>query len=65
MLKIIIILIAVFIVIYLLFFKSKSRAVDGAELMVECGKCGIFVSEKEALMKEGKYFCRECFRRKK
>ncbi|MDR2080954.1 MAG: hypothetical protein LBP54_03585 [Campylobacteraceae bacterium] len=63
MVKIIILLIAV-IAVYLLFFKPKNRMVESAELMVECSKCKTFVSAKEALMKDGRYFCRECLRRK-
>ena len=31
------------------------------EIMVECAKCGTFVSSKEALIKDGQYFCsKEC-----
>jgi uncharacterized protein len=64
MLKIVILLIAV-TVIFSLFFKRKNRSLDGTELMIECSKCGTFISEKEALMKDGRYFCRECLGRKK
>jgi uncharacterized protein len=64
MLKFIILLIVI-IAIYVLFFKPKRRKVESAEIMAECCKCGTFVSEKEALIKEGRCFCRECLRRKK
>lgn len=31
------------------------------DIMVECAKCGTFVSSKEALIKDGQYFCsKEC-----
>jgi len=69
--KLLVFVVVVFIV-YTLFFKTnrgtveqpkrkkKSRKIDG-ETMVECTKCSVFVSEKEALIKDGKFFCsREC-----
>jgi len=38
--------------------KSDKKQED---IMVECAKCGTFVSSKEALIKDGQYFCsKEC-----
>ncbi len=36
--------------------KKKSQKED-SEIMVECEKCGIFISSKEAIIKDGKYYC--------
>ncbi|WP_199770156.1 PP0621 family protein [Helicobacter mesocricetorum] len=31
------------------------------EIMIECEKCGIYVSNKEAIIQDGKYYCsKEC-----
>ncbi len=63
--------IVVFIV-YTLFFKAsrgkveqpkrkeKKKKVDG-DTMIECAKCSVFISETEAIIKDGKFFCsKEC-----
>jgi len=56
-------------VIYLLFFKNKgitstttkSFKKDDSDTMVECSKCSTFVSAKEAIVKDGKFYCsKEC-----
>jgi len=56
-------------VIYLLFFKNKgitstkgkSLKKDDSDTMVECSKCSTFVSAKEAIVKDGKFYCsKEC-----
>jgi uncharacterized protein len=36
---------------------KKKRDKKLEEIMVECAKCGTFVSPKEALIKDGSYFC--------
>jgi len=62
MLKILFI-IAVFVVIYFLFFKKPKPKVKNKELedMVECESCGVFISVEEAIEKNGKYYCsKEC-----
>ena len=67
--KLLVFAVVVFIV-YTLFFKTsrgkveqpkkKNRKNDG-ETMVECTKCSVFVSEKEAIIKDGKFYCsKEC-----
>ncbi len=40
--------------------KKKEEKIE-SETMVECQKCGIFISSKEAIIKDGKYYCsKEC-----
>lgn len=60
--------------IYYLFFRKPSKAADNSgaangkkedkkldDVMVECAKCGTFVSSKEAIIKDGRYYCsKEC-----
>ena len=72
--KLLIFALIVFIV-YTLFFKTsrgdvqyknktKSRKRDNkndSDTMVECAKCSVFVSEKDAIIKDGKFYCsKEC-----
>jgi uncharacterized protein len=63
-------LIIILVLIYLFFFKvsrgdkspkkSNNPKLQG-ETMVECPACGTFVSNKEAIIKNGQFFCsREC-----
>jgi uncharacterized protein len=41
---------------------KKEREEDGDE-MVECKKCGTYISLNEALIRDGQYFCSdECLR---
>lgn len=56
--------------IYFLFFRGrkvtqktneKNENKKRGEIMVECDKCSTFISQKEAIIKDGKYFCsKEC-----
>ncbi|WP_198306257.1 PP0621 family protein [Arcobacter vandammei] len=59
-------------IIYLIFFKNKR--VDGtkkndkliSDEMVECPACGTFVSQSEAIVSSGKFFCsKDCLNKKK
>lgn len=65
MLKILL-LAGVLIGAYFLFFKKKSLKPPSSdnsqeEAMIPCAKCDTYVQVKEALMRDGKYFCcREC-----
>jgi len=36
---------------------SKKEDKKLEDIMVECAKCGTFVSNKEAIIKDGRYFC--------
>lgn len=63
----VLLLIAILIAIYLIFFKKRTekpakpkkprseRAKE--EVMVDCAKCGTFVSNKEAIIKNGSFYC--------
>lgn len=67
--------IGVIAAVYILFFKkaapvtgkkseSASKPTDD-DTMVPCETCGVFVSIKEAFMKDGKYYCsKTCMERK-
>jgi len=55
--------------VYFFFFKKtnvlnqnkKKDIKKDSETMVECQKCGTFISANEALISNGKYFCsKEC-----
>lgn len=52
--------------IYFFFFKKKalkppSNDNSQEEAMIPCAQCGTYVQVKEALMRDGKYYCsREC-----
>ena len=57
----ILLLAAVVGAIYYFFIKKKPSIPKDSETMVECEKCGTFVSNKEAIIKDGKYYCsKEC-----
>jgi len=59
-------LIGVLTAVYFLFFKKKSissspKKDSQEDAMIPCAECGTYVQLKEALMKDGKYFCsKEC-----
>ncbi len=67
MIKYIIVAIIIYIV-YLFLFKAKRGDVQqkedkkrSSQTMVECKKCSVFVSNDEAYIKDGKYYCsHEC-----
>lgn len=63
------IFVLVLAIIYFIFFKKKSVESGGSstkdtiddQTMVECSKCGTYVSTKESIMKDGKHYCsKEC-----
>ena len=54
--------------IYIMFFKrsntaetvskkKKKKAAPKGDIMMECEKCETFVSEDEAIIKDGKFYC--------
>jgi len=72
--KLLIFVVIIFIV-YTLFFKNSRGNVQyknktrtkkrddksDSDTMVECTKCSVFVSEKDAIIKDGKFYCsKEC-----
>ena len=55
--------------VYLVFFKKnrekdiKKRNEEITDTLVECPKCGTYVSKDDAILSNGKYFCsQECLR---
>ena len=69
----VLLVVGVIAVIYFLFVKkpavaSKPKRGDAApddDTMVPCETCGVFVSVKEAFMRDGKYFCsKQCMEAK-
>ena len=53
--------------VYLLFFKKnrekniKKKNEEITDTMVECPKCGTYVSKDDAILSNGKYYCsKEC-----
>lgn len=57
--------------VYLLFFKKdrekniqkKKKNEEITDTLVECPKCGTYVSKDEAILSSGKYFCsKECLK---
>jgi len=65
----ILLLIAIIAGVYHFFIKTKpakqnsnnSAKKDEEDIMVECEKCKTYVSSKEAIIKEGKFYCsKEC-----
>jgi len=63
----ILILAAIIFGVYYFFIKakpiqnSKKNSDKDEDIMVECHKCKTYVSSKEAIIKNGKYYCsKEC-----
>ena len=58
---------AIFFIIYIMFFKKSNKEVQSkrkskkpapkGDIMMECAKCETFVSEDEAIIKDGKFYC--------
>ncbi len=68
--KILLFLLALFLVYLLFFKKSREQQVKQndkntpeEDIMVECPTCKVFVSKKEAILSNGRYFCsKECLK---
>lgn len=69
-LKIILVAVALFLLYVFVFKKAREKEVakkDEAIIdeMIECSSCKVFVSKKEAILSDGKYFCsKECLAKK-
>jgi len=69
-LKILLFLLALFAVYLIFFKKSREQQVkqndknkEEMDIMVECPTCKVFVSKKEAILSNGRYFCsKECLK---
>jgi len=66
-------LMAVIFLVYIVFFKknrelnkkdkNKDKYEEITDTLVECPKCGTYVSKDEAILSNGKYFCSsECLK---
>lgn len=70
--KLIFVVIVLFL-IYLIFFKKSRNSGTNtrndrkiSDEMVECPSCGVFVSQKEAILSNGRFFCsKECLNGRK
>lgn len=68
--KILLFLLALFLVYLVFFKKSREQQVKqndnsktDEDIMVECPTCKVFVSKKEAILSNGRYFCsKECLK---
>ena len=66
--KLVIVAIIVYAIYFMLFKKpsieqksQKKRENIDSETMIECAKCGAYVSNNEAIIKDGKFYCsKEC-----
>ena len=57
----ILILVGIILIIYILFFKKPKDKNTKEEIMLECDKCGTYISQNEAINKGEKHFCsNEC-----
>lgn len=63
----ILILVVILTAVYFIFFKKPSTVQDKekkqkeSDTMVECKSCQTYISNKEAIIKDGKYYCsKEC-----
>jgi len=50
-------LIAIIGGIYYFFIKKKPLPSKESDVMVECEKCHTFISSREAIIKDSKYYC--------
>ncbi len=67
--KLVIVAVIVYAIYFMLFKKpsieqksqrNREENID-SETMIECAKCGAYVSNNEAIIKDGKFYCsKEC-----
>ena len=43
--------------------KKKENLQEDENTLVECSKCHIYITKKEAIVKKGKVYCDECARK--
>jgi len=62
----ILLLIVIGFLIYIIFFKkSRKNNEQISDLMVECPSCKTFVSQKEAIVSNGKFYCsKDCLNKR-
>jgi len=57
LLKILLLIIVGFLIYIIFFKKSRKNNEQISDLMVECPNCKTFVSQKEAIVSNGKFYC--------
>ena len=40
--------------------QKKEKDKEDGDTLVECSKCSVYITKKEAIFKAGKYYCDEC-----
>lgn len=66
--KLIFFIIICFLIYYFIFpklkFDKKTQNDKKVENFVECARCGVYLNINETIIKDGKYYCDECIKRK-
>ena len=64
--KLLLLAVVLYVIYFMLFKKTKNISSDiqeDEELMIECPTCSTYISKKEAIISQGKYYCsKECIR---
>jgi len=65
LLKILLLIIVGFLIYIIFFKKSRKNNEQISDLMVECPSCKTFVSQKEAIVSSGKFYCsKDCLNKR-
>ena len=71
LLKIVAVIVIVFLIYILFFKKSREKEINSRkneniiDEMIECSTCKVYVSQKEAILSNGKFYCsKECLEKK-
>lgn len=71
LLKIVAVIVIVFLIYILFFKKSREKEINSKkneniiDEMIECSTCKVYVSQKEAILSNGKFYCsKECLEKK-
>ena len=71
LLKIVAVIVIVFLIYILFFKKNREKEINSkkneniVDEMIECSTCKVYVSQKEAILSNGKFYCsKECLEKK-
>ncbi len=71
LLKIVAVIVIVFLIYILFFKKNREKEINSKkneniiDEMIECSTCKVYVSQKEAILSNGKFYCsKECLEKK-
>jgi len=65
LLKILLLIIIGFLIYIIFFKKSRKNNEQISDLMIECPSCKTFVSQKEAIVSSGKFYCsKDCLNKR-